>query len=61
VSYLKEVGQWTAILATVAFVWTTPWDNYLVKSGVWGYGNNDRVLYVIGFVPVEEYCFFICK
>ena len=58
-SYLKDVGKWTIILAIVAFVWTTPWDNYLVKSGVWGYGNNDRVLLVIGYVPIEEYMFFI--
>ena len=48
----------TAILALIAFVWTTPWDNYIVANGVWSYGA-DRVLAVIGFVPFEEYLFFI--
>jgi lycopene cyclase domain-containing protein len=49
-----------AILAVLAVVWTTPWDNYVVARGVWGYGA-DRVLGVIGFVPVEEYAFFVLQ
>lgn len=48
------------ILCTLAFVWTTPWDNYLVANSVWGYGE-DRVLAVIGWVPIEEYCFFFLQ
>jgi lycopene cyclase domain-containing protein len=48
----------TAILAAIAFLWTTPWDNYIVAQGVWSYGA-DRVLAVIGYVPLEEYGFFI--
>lgn len=48
------------ILAGIAFVWTTPWDNFLVAREVWDYGP-DRVLAVIGFVPVEEYAFFILQ
>jgi putative membrane protein len=48
----------TAILALIAFVWTTPWDNYIVAKEVWSYGA-DRVLAVIGYVPLEEYLFFI--
>lgn len=47
-----------AALAGIAFVWTTPWDNYIVANGVWTYGV-DRVTAVIGYVPVEEYAFFI--
>lgn len=49
-----------AILAGIAFVWTTPWDNFLVARQVWGYGP-DRVLATIGFVPVEEYAFFLLQ
>lgn len=45
------------LLVVVAYVWTTPWDNYLVASGVWGYGDG-RVLGTIWYVPVEEYAFF---
>ncbi|NNE46499.1 MAG: lycopene cyclase domain-containing protein [Rhodothermales bacterium] len=43
-------------LVVIAVVYTTPWDNYLIYRGVWSYGE-DRVLGVIGFVPVEEYGF----
>jgi lycopene beta-cyclase len=49
-----------AALAAIAFVYTTPWDNYLVWRGVWGYGN-ERVLAVIGYVPLEEYLFFLLQ
>jgi len=50
---------WRAIglVALIAYVYTTPWDNYLVYREVWGYGP-DRVLGTIGYVPVEEYLFF---
>lgn len=49
----------TGILALIAFIWTTPWDNYIVAKGVWSYGP-ERVLAVFGYVPLEEYLFFIC-
>jgi lycopene cyclase domain-containing protein len=48
------------LLAAVAFLYTTPWDNYLVKHEVWTYGA-DRVSHVIGYVPIEEYTFFILQ
>lgn len=47
-------------VAAIAFLWTTPWDNYLVRRGVWWYGA-DRVLGTMGWVPVEEYAFFILQ
>lgn len=47
-------------MSVVALVYTTPWDNYLVKNEVWWYGA-DRVLAVIGYVPVEEYAFFVLQ
>src|SRR5690606_27373918 len=46
------------LIAAIAFLYTTPWDNYLVYRGVWGYGTA-RVLGVIGYVPIEEYAFFL--
>jgi lycopene cyclase domain-containing protein len=48
------------VIAAIAFVYTIPWDNYLVYREVWGYGA-DRVLATIGYVPVEEYAFFILQ
>ena len=44
----------------IALVYTTPWDNYLIYSGVWGYLPG-RVLFAIGYVPFEEYLFFIIQ
>jgi lycopene cyclase domain-containing protein len=45
----------------VAVIYTTPWDNYLVATGVWYY-NPDLVTGVtLGWVPIEEYTFFILQ
>lgn len=48
------------LLAVIALVYTTLWDNYLVRRGVWGYGDG-RVIGTIGYVPVEEYLFFLLQ
>jgi len=54
-------GWWPlAGLGFIAFVYTTPWDNYLVYREVWGYGL-DRVIGTIGWVPIEEYLFFLLQ
>jgi lycopene cyclase domain-containing protein len=49
-----------AVLAVVAFVYTTPWDNYLISRGVWGYGEG-TVLFEVGFAPFGEYLFFVVQ
>jgi lycopene cyclase domain-containing protein len=53
---------WLAIplIALVALIYTTPWDNYLVWREVWQYGVG-RVVGTIGYVPVEEYLFFVLQ
>ncbi|MFK8139194.1 MAG: lycopene cyclase domain-containing protein [Bdellovibrionales bacterium] len=48
------------LLMLLAIVWTTPWDNYLLYKDVWWYGQ-DRVIGTIGYVPYEEYFFFIIQ
>jgi lycopene beta-cyclase len=48
------------LIALMALIYTTPWDNYLVFREVWGYGAN-RVVGTIGYVPIEEYLFFILQ
>jgi len=45
----------------VALVYTTPWDNYLVASGVWWYDPNLVTGIVFGWVPIEEYTFFLVQ
>jgi len=47
-----------AALLGITYVWTTPWDNYLVGSGVWYYDPALVSGLVLGWVPVEEYLFF---
>lgn len=57
----RRRARWSILLVCViAFVYTTPWDNYLVYRGVWGYGS-ERVLGTIGYVPLEEYAFFLLQ
>jgi lycopene cyclase domain-containing protein len=48
------------LICLIAFAYTTPWDNFLVHQGVWSYGP-ERVWATIGYVPVEEYAFFILQ
>ncbi len=48
------------LVCMIAFAYTTPWDNYLVYAQVWGYGA-DRVVGTVGYVPVEEYLFFLLQ
>ena len=54
---------WIAILVHIALAvtYTTPWDNYLVATGVWYYNPNLVTGIVIGYVPIEEYTFFVLE
>ena len=54
---------WIGILIHIilAVVYTTPWDNYLVATGVWFYNPNLVTGIVFGYVPIEEYTFFILE
>jgi lycopene cyclase domain-containing protein len=54
---------WAAIAlhVVVAVVYTTPWDNYLVANGVWYYDPALVTGLVLGWVPVEEYAFFVLQ
>lgn len=45
----------------IALIYTTPWDNYLVATGVWYYNPDLVTGIVIGWVPIEEYTFFLLQ
>ena len=45
----------------LAVIYTTPWDNYLVATGVWYYNPKLVTGLVIGYVPIEEYTFFVVE
>jgi len=49
------------LLPVLAVIWTTPWDNYLVASGVWRYDPTKVWNAVLGYVPLEEYLFFVLQ
>jgi len=55
---LKRHWMAVLILAVIAFTWTTPWDNYLIAVGVWS-SPADRIIGTVGYVPLEEYAFFL--
>lgn len=50
-----------ATLILIALVYTTPWDNYLVATRVWWYDPEKVVGITFGWVPLEEYTFFVLQ
>ena len=55
--YLSHV----AVLAIIALVYTTPWDNAIVAMGVWSYDPSLIGGIVLGVVPLEEYLLFLLQ
>lgn len=60
---LRGWPVWAGILLhmVVALVYTTPWDNYLVATGVWWYDPGLVTGITLGWVPIEEYTFFVVQ
>ena len=58
-----ENRAWRSILLHIfiAVIYTTPWDNYLVATGVWYYNPELVTGIVFGYVPLEEYTFFVLE
>ncbi len=50
-----------ALHIVIAVLYTTPWDNYLVANGVWTYHPDLVWGILIGYVPLEEYLFFVLE
>jgi lycopene beta-cyclase len=50
-----------ALHVVVAVIYTTPWDNYLVATGVWNYSPALVTGITLGWVPIEEYTFFVVQ
>ena len=45
----------------IALLYTTLWDNYLVANNVWWYDPALVNGLTIGYVPIEEYTFFVLQ
>ena len=55
------IGRAIALHVFIALAYTTLWDNYLVATNVWWYDPELVTGYTIGWVPIEEYTFFILQ
>jgi lycopene cyclase domain-containing protein len=62
-SRLTNASGWGAVVlhVIIAVLYTTPWDNYLVATGVWWYDPQLVTGILLGWVPIEEYTFFIVQ
>lgn len=58
---IRKIPIVIAIHILLALAYTTPWDNYLVATGVWSYNPELVTGFLIGYVPIEEYTFFILE
>ena len=56
-------SPWNILLLhlALALAYTTPWDNYLVATSVWWYDPAKVTGIVLGYVPIEEYTFFLVQ
>jgi lycopene beta-cyclase len=54
--------DWLALtaLSAICLIYTTPWDNFLIKEGVWTY-SRQSVIGTIFYAPIEEYMFMILQ
>ena len=57
----RPVWMAIAVHILLAVAYTTPWDNYLVATGVWYYNPQLVTGVVLGYVPIEEYTFFVLE
>lgn len=62
-SRFSSYSPWAILLLHLgmALVYTTPWDNYLVATSVWWYDPAKVTGIVLGYVPIEEYTFFLVQ
>lgn len=60
---LGNLPYWLPLIVHVfiAVTYTTPWDNYLVATGVWYYNPELVTGITLGWVPIEEYTFFVLQ
>jgi lycopene cyclase domain-containing protein len=60
---LSGRSVWIALIAhvLVAVAYTTPWDNYLIATEVWWYEPEKVFGLTFGWIPVEEYTFFVLQ
>lgn len=48
------------VLLGIVMVFTSPWDNWAARCGIWGF-REGRYWRKVGYLPVEEYAFFVIQ
>lgn len=56
----SELSYFILILLGMVVLFTSPWDNWAVKRGIWGF-SKERFWFKIGYLPLEEYLFFLIE
>jgi lycopene beta-cyclase len=56
----RAAGLAVGGLAVLALAYTVPWDSYLIRRGVWAYGEA-RVVATLWRIPVEELLFIVLQ
>jgi lycopene cyclase domain-containing protein len=57
----KAIWIAMGVQIALALIYTTPWDNHLVATAVWGYSPKMVTGVTLGYVPLEEYIFFVLE
>ncbi len=57
--YVEEFFAGGLVLLAV-MIFTSPWDNYAAKWGIWGF-PREKYSVRLGYLPVEEYAFFLLQ
>jgi len=60
VLWRRALAVGVPVLAALALVYTTPWDNHLIAEGVWWYGDG-AVAARLWLAPLEEYLFILLQ
>src|SRR5271170_2199362 len=60
VPWTLEEGEAFSLVLLAVMIFTTPWDNLAAKWGIWGFPREKYTLR-IGYLPVEEYAFFLLQ
>jgi lycopene cyclase domain-containing protein len=59
---MTPAWRWSVgAVAVIAVLYTAPWDNYIIAQGVWSYPPGRVLGPTLGFVPLEEYAFFVLQ
>ncbi|HVA89851.1 MAG TPA: lycopene cyclase domain-containing protein [Chloroflexota bacterium] len=60
-----RLDRWTlgalAFTMAAALAYTAPWDNALVRNGVWSFARGQVIGPIIGVIPIEEYTFYLLQ